>query len=173
MLGYEVEELTGKSMHEILAPSQPGETPNPDNPIYATLQEGTVNHVAEDLFRRHDQSSFPVEYVSTPIREADEIVGAVVIFKDITERQIVEQMKDEFISVVSHELRTPLTSIRTTLGLLSSGWLNAQPEKSQRMLEIAFSNTNRLVRLINDILDIERIKFGKVTMENKPAMRLI
>ncbi|NJN56274.1 MAG: GAF domain-containing protein [Leptolyngbyaceae cyanobacterium SL_5_9] len=167
MLGYEVEELTGKFMHEILAPFQLSEAPNPDNPIYATLREGTVNHVAEDLFRRRDQSSFPVEYVSTPIREADEIVGAVVIFKDITERQIVEQMKDEFISVVSHELRTPLTSIRTTLGLLASGWLNAQPEKSQRMLEIAFSNTNRLVRLINDILDIERIKFGKVTMEKQ------
>ncbi|MHC5827169.1 MAG: sensor histidine kinase, partial [Nostoc sp.] len=93
-----------------------------------------------------------------------DIVGAVVIFKDITERQIVERMKDEFVSVVSHELRTPLTSIRSALGLLARGSLNDQPKKSQRMLEIAFDNTNRLVRLINDILDIERINSGKATM---------
>ncbi|MEM1395635.1 MAG: ATP-binding protein, partial [Cyanobacteria bacterium P01_H01_bin.150] len=105
--------------------------------------------------------------VSTPILEKNQIVGAVVIFKDITERQIVERMKNEFVSVVSHELRTPLTSIRSALGLLSKGSLNNKPQKSQRMLEIAFDNTNRLVRLINDILDIERINSGKVTMEKQ------
>jgi signal transduction histidine kinase len=93
------------------------------------------------------------------------LIGAVVIFKDVTDRRLVEQMKDEFVSVVSHELRTPLTSIRSTLGLLASGWLDHQPEKSKRMLEIASSNTNRLVRLLNDILDVERIKFGKVPMD--------
>jgi signal transduction histidine kinase len=76
-------------------------------------------------------------------------------------------MKDEFVSVVSHELRTPLTSIRTALGILAQGCLDEQPDKSQRMLEIAFSNTNRLVRLINDILDLERIKFGKALMQKQ------
>jgi signal transduction histidine kinase len=126
-----------------------------------------VQHITGDLFQRQDGTKFPVEYVISPIRERDRIAGAVVLFKDITERQLVERMKDEFVSIVSHELRTPLTSIRTTLGLLSSGWLKSYPAKSQRMLEIAFSNTNRLVRLISDILDIERIKFGKVMMEKK------
>ena len=91
-------------------------------------------------------------------------MGAVVIFKDITERQIIDRMKDEFVSVVSHELRTPLTSIRSAIGMLSSGRIDAQSPKSQRLLEIAFDNSNRLVRLINDILDLERIKSGKVTM---------
>jgi CheY-like chemotaxis protein len=73
-------------------------------------------------------------------------------------------MKDEFVSVVSHELRTPLTSIRGALGLLASGLLTTQPEQGKRMLEIAVNNTDRLVRLINDILDIERIESGKVIM---------
>lgn len=169
MLGYEVEELTDQVMHLIVNHSQPDGTAYllEESPIYATLQNGAVQHISDEVFWRRDQSSFPVEYVSTPIREQGNIVGAVVIFKDITERQIVEKMKDEFVSVVSHELRTPLTSIRTTLGLLARGLLNSQPAKSQRMLEIAFSNTNRLVRLINDILDIERIKFGEVAMEKQ------
>ncbi|UBF24519.1 GAF domain-containing protein [Kovacikia minuta CCNUW1] len=169
MLGYEVAELIGQWMHTLLNHSRSDGTPYllSESPIYDTLRDGTRQSKAEDLFRRRDGSSFPVEYVSTPIREQNGIVGAVVIFKDITDRQIVEQMQDEFVSIVSHEVRTPLTSIRSTLGLLASGWLSSYPDKSQRMLEIAFSNTNRLVRLINDILDIERIKFGKVTMEKK------
>ncbi len=90
-----------------------------------------------------------------------------VVLRDITERLEIERMKDEFISVISHELRTPLTSIRGSLGLLASGLLLAQPEKSQRMLEIAVSNTDRLIRLINEILDLDRISSGTENMEKQ------
>ncbi|MFN2521588.1 MAG: sensor histidine kinase, partial [Candidatus Limnocylindria bacterium] len=81
--------------------------------------------------------------------------------QDITERYELERAKDEFTSVISHELRTPLTSIRGSLGLLESGVLGELPAKGQRMIEIAVQNTDRLVRLINDILDIERINSGE------------
>ncbi|MEL6247924.1 MAG: PAS domain S-box protein [Cyanobacteria bacterium J06627_15] len=87
---------------------------------------------------------------------------------DISDRHEVEKLKDEFISVVNHELRTPLTSILGSLDLLASGVLAANPEKGQRMLQIAASNADRLVRLINDMLDIERIESGKMLM-NKQA----
>ena len=69
-------------------------------------------------------------------------------------------MKDEFVSVVSHELRTPLTSIRGSLGLLAGGAVGELPEGGRRMVDIAVENTDRLIRLINDILDIERIESG-------------
>lgn len=169
ILGYELPELIGQWMYSLLKHAKADGSPYllVENPIYITLQAGTIQQRSADLFCHRDDTFFPVEYVSSPIFEQDQIVGAVVLFKDITQRQQIEQMKDEFISIVSHELRTPLTSIRSTLGLLSSGWLNSHPEKSQRMLEIAFSNTNRLVRLINDVLDVERIKFGKITMEKQ------
>jgi signal transduction histidine kinase len=115
---------------------------------------------------RKDGSRFPVDYVVTPIVEDDErILGAVVTFQDVTERRAIEQMKNEFISIVSHELRTPLTSIRGSLGLLASGLLKKFPDKADKMLKIAVENTDRLVRLINDILDIERLESGKVTVE--------
>ena len=87
--------------------------------------------------------------------------------QDITERRELERTKDEFTSIVSHELRTPLTSIRGSLGLLESGALGTLPEKGQRMVEIAVDNTDRLVRLINDILDIERIDSGKIHMRKQ------
>jgi len=75
-------------------------------------------------------------------------------------------MKDEFISTVSHELRTPLTSLRGALGLLAGGALSARPEKTQQMLDIAIGNTDRLVRLVNDILDLERISSGKTELHS-------
>ncbi len=126
--------------------------------ILATLEDGEARRVTDEVFWRRDGSSFPVEYVVAPMREGGKIIGAVVTFKDITERLAIERMKDEFISVVSHELRTPMTSIHGALGLLNSGVLDAYPQKAKRMLEIAVTNTDRLVRLVNDILDLERME---------------
>ena len=166
ILGYDVAELQNQLMHQIVNHSTPEGIVYSwlENPIYQTIQTGKVHYVTNEIFYHQDRSSFPVEYVSTPIKEQQQIVGAVVIFKDITERQIIERMKDEFVSVVSHELRTPLTSISSAVGMLASGRIDARSTKGQRLLEIAFDNSNRLVRLINDILDLERIKSGKVTM---------
>jgi len=89
--------------------------------------------------------------------------------QDITERYELERAKSEFVSIVSHELRTPLTSIRGSLGLLESGVLGAMAPQGRRMVEIAVQNTDRLVRLINDILDIERINSGQIDMHPVPC----
>ncbi len=80
-----------------------------------------------------------------------------------------ERVKDEFISVVGHELRTPLTSIRGSLGLLQGGVFGELPPEAAEMLELAVTNTDRLVRLIDDILDIERMDAGAMTLELAPV----
>ncbi|HEY9844760.1 MAG TPA: PAS domain-containing protein, partial [Candidatus Caenarcaniphilales bacterium] len=114
---------------------------------------------------RKDNQPFWNELKIAPVfADTGKLLYFVGVQTDVSDRHEIERMKDEFISVVSHELRTPLTSIRGALGLLASGLLSSQPEKAQRMLEIAVNNTDRLVRLINDILDIERIESAKVTM---------
>jgi signal transduction histidine kinase len=92
------------------------------------------------------------------------ISGMVVAFQDISERRRLENMKDEFISTVSHELRTPLTSLRASLGLVASGALSKRPEKVPQMLDIALGNCDRLVRLVNDIVDFERIGSGTLPL---------
>ncbi|MEO0533467.1 MAG: ATP-binding protein [Cyanobacteria bacterium P01_A01_bin.123] len=169
LLGYAKEELIEQFMHDLLNHSMSDGTPYgwQQSPIFKTLTHGQTHHITGDLWERKDGFQFPTEYVSTSIRENSNIIGAVVIFKDITERQVIESMKDEFIAVVSHELRTPLTSIRTALGLLAQEGLDIPSPKRQRMVEIASSNTNRLVRLVNDILDVERMKLGKITLNKK------
>ncbi len=111
------------------------------------------------------------------LQRRDEIGRAAAAFNRMAEslqrqsedRRAVERMKNEFVSVVSHELRTPLTSIRGSLGLLQAGLLGPMPPKGVHMLEVAVNNTDRLIRLINDMLDIERIESGRVFLDLKPT----
>ncbi len=89
-------------------------------------------------------------------------------FQDITALKKVERLKDEFISIVSHELRTPLTSISGSLGLVAGGVAGPLPEPARNMVEIARRNADRLVRLINDLLDVQKIEAGKLTLHRQP-----
>lgn len=170
MLGWEGKDLIGKIVHEVLHHTKTDGTRYPieECPVYAALQEGTTHHVTDEVFWRKDGSSFPVDYLVTPIRnEKGKILGAVYVFQDVSERRATERMKDEFVSVVSHELRTPLTAIRATLGLLATGKLCQAGGGCTRMVAVGVENADRLMRLVNDILDLERIESGLVTMEKK------
>jgi PAS domain S-box-containing protein len=111
--------------------------------------------------RRKDGTEFPVEVALNPIHAGDHrlVLGVIV---DISQRKHMERLKDELVSTVSHELRTPLTSISGSLGLLVSQWSGGLPECTLRLLEIALKNSQRLVRLIDDILDVEKIESGCV-----------
>lgn len=90
------------------------------------------------------------------------------VITDITERKRLDSMKNEFISTVSHELRTPLTSIRGSLGLIAGGIGGTLTPKAKGMIDIAKKNCERLVRLVSDILDIEKIESGKMTFDIRP-----
>ena len=92
----------------------------------------------------------------------------VVSLRDISERKRIERMKDELMSTVSHELRTPLTSIVGSLGLLRSGAVGPLPNEAGRLVDIAENNSRRLIRLINDMLDIDRIESGKLHIARDP-----
>jgi PAS domain S-box-containing protein len=89
-----------------------------------------------------------------------------VFLLDVSERHRINQLKSEFISIVSHELRTPLTSIRGSLGLLEAGIGGVLPEKAQHLIKIAHDNSRRLVGLVNDILDMEKLASGKMTFKS-------
>jgi signal transduction histidine kinase len=94
----------------------------------------------------------------------DDLSGHVGTIEDITERWAIDQMKNEFISIVSHELRTPLTAIRGSLGLLANGIYDQKPQRGKRMLQIAATQSDRLVRLVSDILDLGRLESGRVAL---------
>jgi two-component system, OmpR family, sensor histidine kinase VicK len=93
------------------------------------------------------------------------VKGFFALSSDISDRKAIERMKDEFISVISHELRTPLTSLHSALKILATGRLGTLSDEGQQMLGIADDSTERLVRLVNNVLDLQRIESGKVIME--------
>lgn len=177
MLGYTQEEMLGRSMHELIHHTRADGEPYPweSCPVYSSLNGRETNRVSTEVFWRKDGTSFPVDYVARPQIDTDRFpgssgdalgrtVGVVVAFTDTTQRRALDRMKDEFISTVSHELRTPLTSLRASLGLIQSGALSTKPERTRQMLDIAIGNTDRLVALVNDILDLERINSGKTEL---------
>jgi PAS domain S-box-containing protein len=164
MFGYRSNELIGRSV-DMLVPERL-------RPQYVRFlqqldirSDGRRIALRRDLFGlRKDGSEFPAEVGLNPLRTREgPMVLCVVV--DISERMQMERLKDEFVSTVSHELRTPLTSIAASLGLLSGAAHIELPATAKRLITIAHSNSERLVRLINDILDIEKIESGNVSFD--------
>ena len=161
LLGAPAAKLTGKPVHDLLHASARGKNTCGED---CALRKATSLQVAaagEDTIYRADGTGVPAEYFFTPILDQGRFSGSVLSFRDISQRYALDRLKDEFISTVSHELRTPLTSIRGALGLLTSGILGQINDKAANLLRIAVTNSDRLVRLINDILDLERIQSGR------------
>lgn len=105
----------------------------------------------------------------TPLREGDHIAGVVGIAEDITDQLQLQRLRTEFVSTVSHELRTPLTSIRGSLGLMRGGAAGDLPDPSGELVNIAYSNCNRLLKMVNDLLDIQKLESGKLHIRLQPA----
>ena len=133
----------------------------------AALRDGAWN--GETAFLAPDGREIPMSQVIVVSKDADGQVKLVsTIARDISEQKEVERVKSEFVSTVSHELRTPLTSIRGSLGLLASGVLGELPEQARQMIDLGLTNTERLIRLVNNILDFERAQTGKLELAIRP-----
>ena len=166
-LGYDADALIGCDAHELFHSPGTDGRPLPRAQCYISeaIREGLTSSAEDDTYVRSDGRILPVEVTTTPLTEEDRVVGAVVIFRDVTQRREVDRLKSEFVSMVSHELRTPLTAIQGSLGLISGGALGPLPTAAGRMLEIASISAHRLNRLVDDILDIERIESGVLVLQ--------
>jgi two-component system, OmpR family, sensor histidine kinase VicK len=134
--------------------------------IHGVLAGQTVTYENEIKLKDGSSRSVSVTYIPH-YNLANQISGFFALTSDISEHKAIERMKDEFISVVSHELRTPLTSLHSALKILSTGRLGTLTPDGQQFLAIADENTERLVRLVNSVLDLQRIESGAVTMEKQ------
>jgi PAS domain S-box-containing protein len=128
------------------------------------LQQDLHNYYQNIILTKQGEEKI-IAWNNTRLQSTDgKIIGTMSIGEDITERYAIERMKNEFISVVSHELRTPLTAIHGAIDLLSTGSVNPATERGQQVLKIAAESTDRLVRLVNDILELERLESGKINL---------
>ena len=130
-----------------------------------SLQDGAVREVGVS---RRDGSTFPADVALSQMTLVDGH-HVVAVVRDISERNRLEQLKSEFVSTVRHELRTPLTSISGALGLVDAGAAGEVPASAKKLITIAANNAKRLVQLINDILDIEKIESNQLMLAREPV----
>ncbi len=133
-----------------------------------------MQRTREFLCMRDDGSSVEVElgvgsFGGAEAGEDDADAVFTLVLRDISARKRVERMKDELVSTVSHELRTPLTAIIGSIGLLNGGASGPLPEQASRLLEVAERNGQRLLTLIEDILDIQKMEAGKLDFDMQPS----
>lgn len=126
-------------------------------------EPGAVQRLAIDAYRL-DGEAFPLEANCRVLQDARRRLH-ICVLRDMGEQRRIERMKENFVSVVSHELRTPLTSIRGALSLLADGSSGTLPESAQRMVVMASRNCERLVELVNDILDLEKMQTGQLVVQ--------
>jgi PAS domain S-box-containing protein len=161
LFGYTVAELIGKSINLIM-PSPTHE--HHDRYLSEYKRTGTrrVIGIGRQVdAAKKDGTTFPAELaVSEFIIDGKKYFTGVV--RDLSDRKRIELLQSEFISTVSHELRTPLTAIRGSLGLVAGGATGELPNEAMEYIDIAVANSDRLVRLVNDILDIEKMQSGKM-----------
>ncbi len=175
MFGYSAEELVGKSTPErfhdpkevaeraIALSEELGRTVEPGVDVFMAIPRlGRVEDRELSFIRKNGERFVGRLSVTAIPGSTGEVSGFIGIATDITERKKVERLKAEFISTVSHELRTPLTSIRGSLGLVLGGVAGEIAGQAKELLNVANKNAERLSRLINDILDIEKIESGKM-----------
>jgi PAS domain S-box-containing protein len=158
-LGYKREEIVGrKKFSDLLEREGLGRFVEA---FAGFKRRGWVRDLEFEMLRK-DGTRLPVVINSTAVYNSagDYLMSRSTVF-DNTDRKALERMKDEFISMVGHELRTPLTSMRAALGMLVGGRMAAAPEKTQQMLNIALDETDRLTRLVNDMLDLQRLELGR------------
>lgn len=162
-LGYERDEVIGRTAIELGLWSQPNDR----------------QRLAEMLRAEGRVSGFPMEFRTRNGRILDCVISAetveldgrphhLFVTEDVSERKRIDRLKNEFIATVSHEIRTPLTSISGSLSLLAGGAAGNVSQSAHRLLSIAQSNSERLVRLVNDILDLEKIEAGQLVFRNRP-----
>ncbi|HYC91452.1 MAG TPA: PAS domain S-box protein [Thermoanaerobaculia bacterium] len=155
MLGYAAAEMQGGRLDILL---------NATFDLYTAL-----DRITELPVRRRNGETFTCELSLFEFYAADDQRHFAANLLDVSERHVVERMKRDFISTVSHELRTPLTAIRGSLGLLASGVVGELPAEARPVISVAERNSIRLISLINDILDFDRLESGKMTMQLRPT----
>ncbi|MBM3617542.1 MAG: PAS domain S-box protein [Alphaproteobacteria bacterium] len=166
LLGYAEHELEKHDFREV---THPEDIPSCSRLLLQMLEGGMSDHEFQKRYLHKNGEPVWVQvYVSLVRNSEQKPLYFIVQIEDITARLRVEKLKNEFISVVSHELRTPLTSIHSSLGLLTNNVAGDLPEEANELVAVAYRNSQRLVLLINDILDIEKIESGTMTLRLEP-----
>jgi len=177
MLGWQFKEIKGKKLFDIVPMLGEEGTPIPEKkrPMYVALAAGkntTTGSTATSncyFYTRRDGSSFPVAIAVAPIMLQGKIIGAIDNFSDITDEKEVDRAKSEFVSLASHQLRTPPTSIKWFLEMLLAEDVGPLNEKQKEYFNEVYKSNERMIALVNSLLNTSRIELGVLAVEPAPT----
>ncbi len=176
LLGYSPGELRGQAVHRRIHHTRAdgGEHSESDCPVHAALSSGKTVRVPDDVLWRKDGTSFPVQLIISPMKDARNVRGVVLTFTDMTEIRAAEaalreavRARDEVLAVVSHDLRNPVGTIAAAAELM--GDVPMPPARQGEHLEIIGRAAERINRLIQDLLDVAQIEAGRLSVRTKPV----
>lgn len=170
MFGGDTQKLLGHPLSEILPKHSAQDVSKTTNEIRKGVSAAAAME-ADSMARRVNGELFPAElHVSKFSTQGGK--HFLVTIQDVTERHEMEKLKREFVSMVSHDLRTPLTAVQGTLDLLEENTYGELTEHGHKRVKVANESIDRLINLINDLLDIEKMEAGKMRLEAKPTSLL-
>jgi len=192
MTGWGMDEIGGLNQHAILHHSRPDGTPYPGDqcPVDITLKDGIARHNIQDTFWTKDGKQLPVEFTVAPLMENDKVLGAVMVFHDISARlrseseiqNLLEEVQrsnrelERFAYVASHDLRQPLRMITGYMSLLQKRLGESLSEENTSFFSYASDGAKRMDRMIRDLLDYSRIGRGhdkeSVDLNNVAALAI-
>jgi PAS domain S-box-containing protein len=167
MTGYSARELMGRDIREL---TLPGSSERGEHRLERIVAGDRDQSRKERLIQTRTGDQKWVSYTTSAVRDsAGAFLYAIRMVEDITERKVLDRAKSQFLAMTSHELRTPFTSIHATVVLAAHGAFGELPERAQQAMETARSNSERLIALVQDILDLERLQLGRDTLTIEPC----
>jgi two-component system, OmpR family, phosphate regulon sensor histidine kinase PhoR len=170
VLGYEEEELLGGWFPGLVkAYDEQGRAlSNLDRPIAQVFQTGEVI-TARAYYARKDGDRVPVFMTVSPVIVDDRPVGAIEVFRDITEEIALERAKDEFVAIASHQLRTPATAVKQYLGLLLEGYADPLSDSQEMFLKRAYESNERQLNIVQEILKVTQLDLERINLKITPV----
>ena len=178
LLGRKSEELVGKVFSDIVVKEDKDGllVAKAERPINIVLATGVAPVATNQYYYvRKDGTKFPVALTVTPIHLEGKIIGAIEVFRDVTQEKAIDKAKSEFISVASHQLKTPATAIKLLSERLLSGKMGEATEKQKEYFEDIHSSNERMIDLVNALLRVSRIELGafKISVKKKQPCMIV
>lgn len=171
LLGKKSKEVMGKVFSEvILIEDEKGvHIPLEKHPISMALVNGTTTTGPAYYYVRKDKIKFPVAITVTPVILDGGVIGTIQVFKDITREKEIDKVKTEFVSLASHQLRTPLSTVSWYVEMLLAGDAGKLNEEQKKYLDEVYHGNQRMVELVNALLNVSRLELGTFLIEPEPT----
>ncbi|OHA24838.1 MAG: hypothetical protein A3D52_02580 [Candidatus Taylorbacteria bacterium RIFCSPHIGHO2_02_FULL_44_36] len=175
--GWSSQEVLGKIWSEVIAlATENGKlVPPTEGPLFLALHKrkttitDATNTTATYFYTRKDKTKFPVAFTVSPVKIGSQTIGAISVFRDITREKEIDKTKSEFVSLASHQLRTPLTTISWYTEMILKGDVGTVIPKQKKYLDEIYQGNQRMIELVNTLLDVSRLELGTFKMEPKPT----